>query len=332
MSDVIVQDPVSATRPDAMADATALAAAATDRAGWIAALEEMTAEEGYLEPLGPAHFAFFTDAGTTLLVSFETVDAARARPGQMPLGHAVAAERGWSHLCLLAEGETWYRDPAVYAYFDRLVDDAFFEDFDRVLFYGAEMGGYAACAFSVTAPGAQVLAISPRATLNPAQAGWDKRNRGARRLDFTSRYGYAPDMTEGAGQVVVIHDPGVPEEAMHAALYRAPWVTTLKAPLMGGRIDWALGHMGVLAEAMELAMAGRLGSFSFAGLWRRRRDFAPYLQAILDRAEDRGRRGLAIAICRSVTRRLRAPRFARRLEKLQRKVDGAAPHPDPAAT
>ena len=306
------------TRPDP----AALAAAAVDRASWIAALEAMTAEEGYVEPLGPDHYAFFSDAGTTLLVSFETIAGARARPGQMPLGQPLAQAQGWSHLSLLAEGETWFRDPAVYAFFDRLVDDAFFEDFDRVLFYGAEMGAYAACAFAVTAPGAQVLAISPRATLDPAQAGWDKRHRAARRLDFTSRYGYAPDMTEGAGQVLVIHDPTVSEEAMHAALFRAPWVTMLKAPLMGGRIEWALSHMGVLSEVMTRAMAGQLDRGSFAGLWRRRRDFSPYLLAILDRTESRGRRGLAISVCRSVTRRLRAPRFARRLEKLLRKTEG----------
>ncbi len=302
-------------------DPAFLASQATDRRTWIAALEAMTAEEGYVEPLGPDHYAFFTDAGTTLLVSFETIGSARARPGQMPLGQPLAQAQGWSHLSLLAEGETWFRDPAVYAFFDRLVDEAFFEDFDRVLFYGAGMGAHAACAFAVTAPGAQVLAISPCATLDPAQAGWDKRHRSARRLDFTSRYGYAPEMTEGAGHVVLIHDPMVSEEAMHAALFRASWVTVLKAPLMGGRIEWALAHMGVLPELVDLAMQGKLGRFSFARLWRRRRDFAPYLQAILDRAEDKGRRGLAISVCRSVTRRLRAPRFARRLEKLLRKAE-----------
>ena len=118
----------------------------------------------------------------------------------MPLGAEHRAAGGWSHLCLIAEGDTWFRDPAVYAYFDRLVDDAFFEDFDHVLFYGAGMAGYAACAYSVAAPGAQVLALNPRATLDPAAGRWDDRDRAARRLDFTSRYGYAPDMLEGAAQ------------------------------------------------------------------------------------------------------------------------------------
>lgn len=59
--------------------------------------------------------------------------------------------RQWSSLSLISEGDTWFRDPAVYRYFDRLVDDRFFEGFDEVLFFGAGPCGYAAAAFSVCA-------------------------------------------------------------------------------------------------------------------------------------------------------------------------------------
>lgn len=309
--------------PARPADPAAAAAAAADPAAWLAALDEMTAEEGYLEPMGPHHWAFFTDAGTTLLVTFETMASARARPGQMPFGHAMAAQHGWSHLALIAEGDSWFRDKAVWGYFDRLVDDAFFEDFDRVLFYGAGMGGYAACAYSVVSPGADVLAISPQATLDPAETLWDRRFPAARRLDFTSRYGYAPEMTEGAGRVTVIYDPQVTEDAMHAALFRAAWVTRLKTRFLGDRIEAALISMGLMDSLLEQAMSRGLGSRSFAALWRRRRDFGPYLRALLEHAEATGRTGHEIAICRSVTRRLRAPRFARRLRRLTNGAEGA---------
>ena len=234
----------------------------------------------------------------------------------MPWGHGFARDRGWSHLCFIAEGETHFRDPALYRHFDRLVDDAFFEDFDRVLFFGHGHGAHAACAYAVTAPGAQVLALNPRATLAGREVAWDRRDLAARRLDFTTRYGYAPEMLEGAGKVVVIHDLTQREEAMHSALFRAPWVTRLSAPLMGERIEWALRHMGILPTLIEAAMEGRLTPALFAREWRKRRAFSPYLKALLDKAETARRRGLAIQICRSVTRRLKAPHFARRLAKL----------------
>ncbi len=286
------------------------------RAALLQRLDDLTAEEGHFEPVGARHWALFEDAGTTLIVTFDQMATILASDTGMPWGHGFARDRGWSHLCFIAEGETHFRDPALYRHFDRLVDDAFFEDFDRVLFFGHGHGAHAACAYAVTAPGAQVLALNPRATLAGREVAWDRRDLAARRQDFTTRYGYAPEMLEGAGKVVVIHDLTQREEAMHSALFRAPWVTRLSAPLMGERIEWALRHMGILPTLIEAAMEGRLTPALFAREWRKRRAFSPYLKALLDKAETARRRGLAIAICRSVTRRLKAPHFARRLAKL----------------
>lgn len=296
--------------------APATFATADGREALFARLEELTAEEGHFEPVGARHWALFEDVGTTLLVSFAQLDAVLAAGEALSGAHVVARQNGWSHLCLIADGETWFRDPAMYRHFDRLVDDAFFEDFDQVLFFGHGFGGHAACAYAVAAPGANVLALGPRATLNPAETGWDRRTLAARRLDFTSRYGYAPDMLEGAGKVVVIHDLTQRDEAMHSALFRAPWVTRLSAPLLGDRIAWGLTHMGLLPALLQSAMDGSLTYERFGKLWRKRREFAPYLKALADRTEGARRKGLAIMLCRSVTKRLRAPHFVKRLARL----------------
>ena len=292
------------------------AATAKPRAGWIAAMEKLTEDEGYCHTLGPDHFAFFADLGTTLLVSFERLEDILARPGQMPLAHVHATARGWSHVCVIADGATWFRDPAVYSYFDRLVDDTFLEDFDQVLFFGAGMGGYAACAYSVSAPGAQVLALNPRATLDPLQTGWDRRDIAARKLDFTSRYGYAPDMLEGAAHVTVIHDPSIMADAAQASLFRAPYITRLNARHLGDNLGVSLTQMGLLPALLDKAMLHELTPAAFAKLWRLRRDNAPYLRGLLHKAEVAGRTGHEVMICRSVTRRMRAPRFERRLARL----------------
>ena len=292
------------------------AAAATDRDSWLTLMDQIGEEAGYFQTVGACHWAMFVDESPTLIVSFETVDQARARTGQMPQAHGLAARHGWSHLCVIADGETWYRDPAVYAFFDRLIDDAFFEDFDRVLFMGAGMGGYAATAFSVCAPGCTVLATSPRATLDPAQAGWDPRNRAARKLDFTARFGYAPDMVEGAGRVFLIHDPMNRVEAMHVALFRAPYVTPLPARHSGERLDQTLTEMDVMPGLVEAAVDGTLDRVTFAKAWRKRRDHGAYLRTILGLAAAAGSPAREIMVCRSVTRRHRAPKFHRRLAEL----------------
>lgn len=294
-------------------------------ADWLGVLDRRGDELGYFQPLGPRHWAFFADEGTTLLVTFETAAAIRDRKDGLPAGLAMSEPRGWSLLTLVAEGETWFRDPAVWAYFDRLVDDAFFEDFDRVVFWGAGMCGYAACAFSVTAPGAAVLAVNPRATLDPAIAGWDRRHLKARRLDFTSRYGYAPAMTEGTGQVFVLHDPRVVEDAMHAALFLGPQTTLLAVPMLGPAADQALSFLNLTPRLIEAAAEGTLTRASFARLWRARRNYGPWLRAMMDRAAAEGHPVRELKICRATVRQFNSAGFRKRLEALEARLGGGVP-------
>ncbi|MCU0801487.1 MAG: phosphoadenosine phosphosulfate reductase [Rhodobacteraceae bacterium] len=297
------------------------AAAATSDAEWLALMARIGDEAGYFQPLGKRHHAFFMDEDPTLLVTFDTLHNIRTRPGQMPAGYAIAREMGWSYLALIAEGETWFRDPALYAYFDRLVDDAFFEDFNHCVLMGSDMGAYAACAYSVTAPGATVLAFNPRATMDVERAGWDTRAPAARRIEFRSRYGYAPDMTEGTGQVFAFHDPKVVLDAMHVSLFAGPWVTPVRMPYLGGRTEWAISQMGLMPDLLQLAMKGKLTTAGFAGLWRARRSFGPYLKGILAATDEARQPRRAMAICASVTSRLNAPRFRRRLGELQAELN-----------
>jgi hypothetical protein len=254
-------------------------------------------------------------------VTFETIQGIQSlSPKAHPLGWSLVQTHGWSHLGLLSKGDTWFRGAHVYAYFDRLVDDGFFEDFDSVLFFGAGPCGYAAAAYSVVAPGARVLAIQPQATLSPALAGWDRRFTEERRIDFTSRYGYAPDMLEAAARAYVVFDPMQAEDAMHAALYTRPNVTKLHARFMGASLQTDFLQTGVLPELIELAQTGRLTPARFARCLRLRRDHAGYLRRLLAQAETRGGEGLIAMLCHHVTAKMPAPRFAKRLESLGHKA------------
>ena len=284
---------------------------------WTAAMDQVAEEDGYLERLGARHWAFFAEQGPTLLVTFERAEALRDRDGQLPAQFALVRAQGWSILTILAEGETFWRDPSVWGYFDRLVDDGFFDDFDRVLFYGAGPAGYAAAAYSVVAPGARVLLVAPRATMDPAIAGFDRRHRAARRFDFTRRYGFAPDMTAGADRVWLVHDPQHAPDAAHAALFRRPWVSVLNARRTGETTEAVLAASRILEPMIETAMEGRLTRRAYARLWRgARRSNPAYLRATLAEAAARRRPWMEIRILRSITRRMRSPRLAARLAEL----------------
>ncbi|SDE94811.1 hypothetical protein [Limimaricola pyoseonensis] len=298
--------------PDLEIDLTGL----SDRE-WQTRIEAIGEEHGYCEPLGEADMALFVDAGPRLLVTFETRDAIARRPDGAPRGFDLVRRNGWSLLALISDDEGWFRTPQVWGYVDRLVDDGFFEDFERVLFFGHHAGGYAAAAYSVAAPGARVLALRPVATLDPAVAGWDRRHLAQRRLDFTSRYGYAPDMVEAAHEVHVLHDPLHPADAIHAALFRRPNVTPLRAAHAGSRLEMILEAEGLVAPLIEAAMEDRLDVESFARLWRARRASPHYLRLMLRRLEEAGRPGLLARLCRHGLTTPDAALFARKLAVLQ---------------
>jgi hypothetical protein len=287
-------------------------------ADWVARLDDIGEEAGYFEPLGKRHSAFFADEGPVLLVTFETMNGIRAgQEDQLPMGYAIAREKGWSHLSIIAQEDSWFRDPRVFAYFDRLVDDAFFEDFDRVVFYGAGMAAYAAAAFSVTAPGATVILVQPQATLDPRISGWDSRHTEMRRTSFTDRYGYAPDMIEGAGEVFVIYDPDQPLDAMHAALFTKPFVTKLPCPYAGSDIPDLFNSFKILRPLLELACEGGFTAAAFWQHYRARRNSGRYLRSLMGKLNEEGRTFLNALLCRNAATRLNGPRFRARLGQLE---------------
>jgi hypothetical protein len=250
-----------------------------DRSGWLTLLRKMGEDSGSFTPLGDRHWAIFNEDGPKLVISFDRLEDIQAlEPGKMPHIFGQATHNGWSHLSLISEGDTWYRDGNVFT----------------------------------------VLAIQPRASLDPEITGWDTRFTAARRLNFTDRYGYAPEMTEGAAKVFTLHDPYARLDAMHVALFRKPYVTNLKARFLGDHVAVSLSEMGIMPKIVKAACDGTLTAKSYAKLWRERRHFGNYLRWILHACSAAGHAKREAMICRSVTNRLRAPSFRKHLEKLEK--------------
>ncbi|EAQ01857.1 hypothetical protein OB2597_00530 [Pseudooceanicola batsensis HTCC2597] len=292
--------------------------AGLDKPEWTRRIMEQADSRGASDRLGRRHFAAFVKSGPVLLVSFETVQGMRGlTDSARPIGWQLSQKLGWSSLLLACDGDTWFRAKEVYAYFDQLVDEGFFDEFETVVFYGAGPCGYAAAAYSVTAPGSRVVAVQPQATLDPRVTEWDDRFTHMRRTDFRDRYGFAPDMIDAAERAYVIYDPAEPLDAMHAALFTRPNVTKFRMPYMGEALQSHLLFMKRLFPLIQAAAEDRLTARYFAGLYRARRNHLPYLRRLLTRLEAKERSGLAVRLCRHVTERFSAPRFARRLRQLQ---------------
>ncbi len=286
---------------------------------WQKNITTIGAERGFTKTLDDKHSALFVDAGKTLFVSFENKSAISALSHtNTPFGVDIAAERNWSSLTLLSQGDTWFRAPAVYEFFDMLDDTGFLDRFQKVLFFGQGPAGYAACTYSVTAPGSRVLALQPQATLDPRLTGWDRRFVEQRRLDFTSRYGYAPDMIEAAARAYVLFDPRESEDAMHAALFRQPRVSLYEMPFQGSALQIELKRMGILERLIDAAAEDRLKPADFAKMMRNaRRAHTPYLRHLVTYLERSGRDNLAYRMCYSLAQSTKSAWFRRKLDRVE---------------
>jgi hypothetical protein len=289
---------------------------------WLGQAEEAVGDAGYTQPLGSDHAALFCERKPVLLVSFETFDRldTLSDKGQ-PFGWTMMQALGWSHLCLLSRRDTWFRDALVYGYFDRLVDDGFFDEFEQVIFYGAGACGYAAAAFSVAAPGAKVLMLRPQATLDPRVAEWDDRYLAMRRTSFTDRYGYAPDMLDAAANAVLLYDPEIELDAMHSALFNRANVLRFRTRHLGYSIEETLARLGVLPRILAQLSADKLSRHSLAQLWRARRDDQGYLFPLLRRLVTEQRDGLIVPFCTNVLERRRGgPRYRNALNAAEARL------------
>lgn len=285
---------------------------------WLAQVDDVCEDNGFFEQLGREHFAGFLEAGNDLLVTFENVQSVRENNVDAePRGFAYARHDGWSHLSLFSLRESWFRDHHVFAFFDRLVDEGFFDDFERIIFHGGSGGAsYAAAAFSVAAPGATVIALRPQATLDAEMTGWDQRYKFARKKNFNDRYGYAPEMIDAAERVFVAYDPIERLDACHAALFRKPHVTALPCPLMGDDLDQAFDRMGIHDVLIKLAMDGVLDRRRFLQLLRARRYDPTYVRALVRRLVVTGHPKLARIICAYMIRRGHKAFFVDKYEEL----------------
>lgn len=289
-------------------------------AGWIQAMTALGDEHGYFAHLGDKHMALFLDAGPKLIVTFEDAEEVRdTYPDAAPLGFRYVREDGWSHLAIMSVGPSWFREESIYRHFDRLTDDGFFDEFEEVLFVGDYSGGYAAAAYSVAAPGARVFMTRPQATLDPRKAAFDRRHLDQRRVDFTSRYGYGPEMIDAAQKAYVVFDPTQRLDAIHAALFTRDNVIDLRAFGFGANIASTLRIMQIAPDLIRGAMDGSLEAKDFHALNRARRDQVSYRRNVVKLAAKHGHPRLAATLCATQLRdKGFDPFYAKQLKELER--------------
>ena len=265
-----------------------------DQVRWRARALEIGSALGHSKELGDDYIAVHLEAGPNLFVTFESTNAIRRRSDDAePLGFSYTRRDGWSTLTIVGQGNAHFRDPAIYDYIDGLTDDGFFDGFDNILFYGEAAGAYAACAYSVAAPGSRVLAFSPYSTLTPSLAKFDPRSTKVKQVDFTSRYGFAPAMLDAAKDAYIVFNPDRRLEAIHATIFKRDHTVLLPAFGCPANLETTFEELDILEDLIRAAMAGTLSSVVFADQYRARREHGPYLTDLIKRAIASGHTDLA---------------------------------------
>ena len=277
-------------------------------------------DHGFYRRLSHTHSVLHVEEGGTLIVSFDAMDrVVRHDADGLPLGFSLVQAAGCSLLSILAARQSWFRDQALYDFFDELTDTGFLDQFDRILFLGVgPMCGYGAMTYSVAAPGAHVLAISPAATLDRDAAPFERRYKDAWSLDFATRYGYAPLMVEAASQVTVLYDPTDTMSAAHAALFDGTNTTRLKLRHGGMAIGAMLQAAGGLMKLALHAAHAPITPEVFARYSRgARRRFPPYIARLMTAADQMGHERLALKAAQFGLDQLGDDRFAQAIELLR---------------
>ncbi|RUS59990.1 hypothetical protein EGN72_11940 [Pseudorhodobacter sp. E13] len=283
---------------------------------WAEIATRLAGKDGFYRE-SDEHGMMFIKRSDTLVVTFDNLDIAmEKREDKRPWGFAFIEKQGWSMLGVTAAGWTWFRDPWVYAQFDALKKKGFFKTFKRVVFYGASMGGYGACAFAAACPGADVVAISPQSTLDKSLVPFETRYKTAWDRDFSGPYGDAAKVSAKAGRVTLIYDPYEPLDAGHVDRFAAKNVVKLRAPLLGHRLGSSLQQMGILSPIVLAALNGSLTEAEFYQKLRARKTFNRYQKELFKRAMDKGHPELARRMGRWVLTRGDNRHIRKAMEKM----------------
>ncbi len=207
-----------------------------------------------------------------LMVSFDDLSRlSNGTPKRDPWALKFALDQGWGFLGVMPYQLHWYRDQELMDRLEEIGQSDFFQPFEKVLFTGASMGAYGACAFAKICPGANVLAFSPQNTLDPKVQNYDRRYPHGIRQNWDGRFCSAREGILNANKAYLVYDPLVKPDKLHIEAMMG--ANAFALPMMGAghRVALVCRNVGILKEVTTLAMEGTLNPQKFAELAHKKR-------------------------------------------------------------
>lgn len=281
---------------------------------WFDELRPGGEGEGFIERRLRHSLMFVRRPVNRLLVTFDNLSNVNDNsPEREPWAFKFAQDVNISHLGVMAHVADWYRDIELIERFQALAADGFFDGYDRVIFAGVSMGGFASIAFGSLVPGAHVVSVNPQSTLDTDLVPWETRYEGGRRQDWTLPLADAAALTSGLGQVNIFYDPYHKLDKQHVSRFAGDNIRVFHCRHSDHKTAVFLRKIGALKPVMQAAIFDELDPIEFYKLYRARRDLRWYKNQVKGYFNDRGRNELADAFGVAFRKRLR--RVQRQQEK-----------------
>lgn len=295
---------------------------------WLDELRPGGEGEGFLEKHLRHSLMFVRRPVKRLLVTFDNLaNVGDTSLEREPWAFKFARDANIAHLGIMAHVSDWYRDPALIDRMKKLKKDGFFDGYDRVIFAGVSMGGYAAIAFGSLVPGAHVISINPQSTLDPELVPWETRYENGRRQDWTLPLSDAAALTKKLGRVSIFYDPYHEPDQQHVDRFSGENIRIFKCWFSNHKSAVFLRKIDALKPVMSHCIFDELTELDFYRLYRARRYLPWYRGSLSSYFRDLGRVELGERIDDAFRRRLRRKN---RLDTAETEAGEVAPEPVPA--
>lgn len=262
--------------------------------------------EGFLEKHLRHSLLFVRRPVKRLLVTFDNLsNVGDTSVEREPWAFKFARDENISHLGIMAHVSDWYRDPDLIARMKKLKRDGFFDGYDRVVFAGVSMGGYAAIAFGSIVPDAHVVSVNPQSTLNPDLVPWETRYEKGRRQDWSLPLGDAAKLTKKLGRVNIFYDPYHALDHQHVSRFGGANIRIFNCWFSNHKTAVFLRKIDALKPVMRHCIFDELTAPAFYKLYRGRRNLPWYRGSLSSYFRDLGRDGLADRVDVAFRHRLR---------------------------
>lgn len=257
---------------------------------WLDELRPGGQGEGFIEKQLRHSLMFVRRPVNRLLVSFDNLsNVGDTSLEREPWAFKFAQDSNISHLGIMAHVSDWYRDPVLIERMQKLAAEGFFDGYDRVVFAGVSMGGFASIVFGSLVPGAHAVAINPQSTLDEALAPWETRYENGRRQDWTLPLSDAAALTGGFERVNVFYDPYHELDQAHVDRFGGDNVHIFNCRYSNHKTAVFLRKIDALKPVMRAAIFGELTELEFYQLYRARRNLPWFRGALSSYYESKGR-------------------------------------------